>query len=1068
MASGINKIHQPGTCNEAKAAHCSSTEECNQELHLKMCKKIAQLTKVIYALNTKNDEHEASIQALKEAHQEEIQRILAETRETILQYKCKVGEEQELRKHIQTLEDTLEQHTRLKEEALAEFTMCKKQVEEKAFRTEANHTERIITLSKEMLDTKTDFENKPQHFNQESESLVNECKPFRQEKLDKKETIDEKRSIELQALINEMENLKRENQKITEEYAQKASKLQASYKKEKETLKKAMQQSVADTQKQCQQRATEQKKSSEAQEAALRQQAKKLEAELEVKGQKINELKKHSQKLKERMQDLEIQLKESQQETLESKSTVQKLEEELTVAKERLMLQENEILSKAEEMETVLNSQSKAEKEVDELKNQIIQLQQMTCTKQSQTKEGSEATQVLTQPMEAAATEIEDIKQRHKEELHKIKRQSDEEKMRLKEQLVKGLEDLVKKHTMEIKSAQTSMEAERKTLQKEVQIQLEELRKNAENEIKQLEKEKEALSRKLQDSSLEVLRLEDFIRQNQDIPRYKEFLQSHSRKNHERQQESDSPHCGTSEVQDPFLQQKDRSKPQRERGKGQEPLRAQTGTRNEAKPRLENARIPRREDRQPSLTSLQKEKAKEAKVLQEEWHNQKMDLQAQVVQLKQTLDQQANNFKESLKEQTLQSSKEKEKLLQDLQDTIQQSQTVKAQLEASHQRALQMLEKSKNQELKEAEEHLKKKYDDSIKIQHQSHRLEVQALEEKAKKELQGELERIQKQQAALIETLRMELSEQYASCTGHKKQMEELQMELKNVRALKKQQVGSNQNQITFLNEELEKCQNEIAGLKKENSLLKDTMELLSPDLQKQKSTQLQDKEKQHRLLEEDLKVKYQKELDILKQEHRKEIQNMIADFSSAQAHLQAKIVSLETELKELEEKLRKRESRPEDMHLIGCLQNKLSEREEIIKQLTEGRKFQHLLLPSTESHRNRSFSFNPNPGCLTPSMKQKKLNEVPSRVVSVPNLASYAKNFLSCDLRSKRNAPPITKSTSLDQSAGCIRASYQSAQSSDSNHATRTQGNEAPITKDDQKQDPRHQEWFTKYFSF
>ncbi|KAG6935005.1 family with sequence similarity 184 member B, partial [Chelydra serpentina] len=1008
-------------------------------------------------------------------------------------------EEQELRTHIQTLEDTLEQRTRLKEEDLAEFTMCKKQVEEKAFRTEAKHTERIITLSKEMLDTKTDIENKPQHFNQESESLVNECKPFRQEKLDKKETIDEKRSIELQALINEMENLKRENQKITEEYAQKASKLQASYKKEKETLKKAMQQSVADTQKQCQQRATEQKKSSEAQEAALRQQVKKLEAELEVKGQKINELKKHAQKLKERMQDLEIQLKESQQETLESKSAVQKLEEELTVAKERLMLQENEILNKAEEMETVLNSQSKAEKEVDELKNQIMQLQQMTSTKQSQTKKGSEDTQVLTQPMEAADTEIEDIKQRHKEELHKIKRQSDEEKMRLKEQLVKGLEDLVKKHTMEIKSAQTSMEAERKTLQKEVQIQLEELRKNAENEIKQLEKEKEALSRKLQDSSLEVLRLEDFIRQNQDIPRCKEFLQSHSRKNHERQQESDSPHCGTSEVQqatrdtqekqktqeenkprktsprvecglDPFLQQKDRSKLQRERGKGQEPLRAQTGTRNEAKPRLENARVPRREDRQPSLTSLQKEKAKEAKVLQEEWHNQKTDLQAQVAQLKQNLDQQANSFKESLKEQTLQSSKEKEKLLQDLQDTIQQSQNVKAQLEASHQRALQMLEKSKNQELKEAEEHLKKKYDDSIKIQHQSHRLEVQALEEKAKKELQGELEQIQKQQAALIETLRMELSEQHASCSGHRKQMEELQTELKNVRALTKQQEGSNQNQIKFLNEELEKCQNETAGLKKENSLLKDTMELLSPeiDLPKQESTQFQDKEKQHRLLEEDLKVNHQKELDILKQEHRKEIQNMIADFSSAQAHLQAKIVSLETELKELEEKPRKRESRPEDMHLIGCLQNKLSEREEIIKQLTEGRKFQHLLLPSTESHRNRSFSFNPNPGCLTPSMKQKKLNEVPSRVVSVPNLASYAKNFLSCDLRSKRNSPPITKSTSLDQSAGCIRASYQSAQSSDSNHATRTQDNKAPITKDDQKQDPQHQEWFTKYFSF
>lgn len=35
------------------------------------------------------------------------------------------------------------------------------------------------------------------------------------------------------------------------------------------------------------------------------------------------------------------------------------------------------------------------------------------------------------------------------------------------------------------------------------------------------------------------------------------------------------------------------------------------------------------------------------------------------------------------------------------------------------------------------------------------------------------------------------------------------------------------------------------------------------------------------------------------------------------------------------------------------------------------EGRKFQHSLLGNTESYRNRSFSFNPNTGCLTPSMK-------------------------------------------------------------------------------------------------
>uniref|UniRef100_A0A8D0GQB4 Family with sequence similarity 184 member B n=1 Tax=Sphenodon punctatus TaxID=8508 RepID=A0A8D0GQB4_SPHPU len=695
MASGINKIPQPGTCNGSKADHCSSAEECNQEIHMKMCKKIAQLTKVIYALNTKNDEHEASIQALKEAHQEEMQSILTETSETILQYKSKAGEEQELRKHIQTLEDTLEQYKRLKEEALAEVTMCRKQVQGRELMTETNHADRIISLSKEMLHMEPGFEDQLQTNG-----------------LGKKEKQSENQSVEFQAIMNEMENLKCENRKLVEEYAQKASRFQVSYEKEKETLKKAMQQSVADVCRQWQQRETEQRKQSEAQEAALQQQVKKLEAELEAKHQKINELKKHSQKLKERLQDLEKQLKETQQENAESKNAVKKLEEELTIAKERLLLQENEILSKTGKCSAIPRS---------------FPLLAYHC---------------FLQPMDPAAVENENRKQ-HKEELCKIKRQSEEEKKHLKEQLVKGLEDLVKKHTTEIKAVQASMDAERKKLQK---------------------------------------------------------------------------NCSASQ---------------------------------------------------------------------------------------------------------------------------------------------------------------------KISVFYRLHCLMYLLL--------------------LLLDSLRMELSEQRASCSCHKKEMEELQEELKNMRALKKQQAS-------------------FQFLPHRHTVLLIRWYKFN-----------------FRLLEEELKAKHKKELDMLKQDHRKEIQNMVSDFSSAQTHLQAKIVSLETELKEVEEKPRKRESRPEDLHLIGCLQDKLSEREEIIKQLTDGRKFQHSLLPSAESHRNRSFSFNPNPGFLTPTAKKKKMDDAPSRVVSVPNLASYAKSFLSCDLRSKRNAPQITKSTSLEQNPSCIKACYPLVQASDSKPAPR-----------------------------
>ncbi|KAM3671837.1 protein FAM184B isoform 3-T3 [Ammospiza maritima maritima] len=727
MASGINNIHQPGTCNGSKAARSSSAEECSREMHVKMCKKIAQLTKVIYALNTKNDEHEDSIQALREAHEEEIQNILAETRETILQCKSKAEEEQLLRKHIHALEIAVAHHKRLKEEALAELILCKRQAEEKESRTEEKQAQTAA-------DTTAGFENKLSHLNQESDGLLNDCKAFRGENLDKKVNLDEKCSMKRHTAMNEIENLKSENQKTTEEYIQKTRKLQAPCEMEKETLKIAMQQSVIETN--CQQGETEQKKSSETEEGFLLQQVKKLEADLEEKSQKINEKKKHSQKLKERIQEL--------------------------------------------------------------------------------------------------------------------------------------------------------------------QTQLDEFKRKSECELKQLEKEKEVLTGKLQNSSLEV------------------------------------------------------------------------------------------------------------------------------AQLKQILEQQANNFKESLKKHNLQSNKEKEKLLQDLQNTIKENQNVKLQLEASHQKVLKMLEKSKNQELKEAEERLKKEFNETFKIQHQSHRLEIQTLEEKAKKELHDELEQIQKQQALLLGSLRMELSEQQTSCTNLKKQIEELQMELRSVRTLKKQQEGSSQSQIRSLHDELEKCQSEISELKRENLLLKDTMELLSAELetQKQEAAQLQDRDKQHR------------------------------------------------RLKELEEKSKKGESRPEDTHLINCLQDKLSEREEIIKQLVEGRKCQHSLAANTDSYRNRSFSFNPNTACLTPSMKKKKV-EVPSRVVSVPNLASYAKSFLSCDLRSKRSAPQITKSTSLDRSSGCLRVGSPSTQSSDSTAATRTHGNEHEQmnneqTKDDQKQDPQHQEWLTKYFSF
>ena len=50
-------------------------------------------------------------------------------------------------------------------------------------------------------------------------------------------------------------------------------------------------------------------------------------------------------------------------------------------------------------------------------------------------------------------------------------------------------------------------------------------------------------------------------------------------------------------------------------------------------------------------------------------------------------------------------------------------------------------------------------------------------------------------------------------------------------------------------------------------------------------------------RQLEEDQQSQRAREVEILRQEHRKEMQALVADFSSAQARLQARLAALETE---------------------------------------------------------------------------------------------------------------------------------------------------------------------------
>lgn len=59
-------------------AAASSAAAAAADMHFKMCKKIALLTKVIYHLNIKSEDHDAAVAALRAQHADAVAAVAAE------------------------------------------------------------------------------------------------------------------------------------------------------------------------------------------------------------------------------------------------------------------------------------------------------------------------------------------------------------------------------------------------------------------------------------------------------------------------------------------------------------------------------------------------------------------------------------------------------------------------------------------------------------------------------------------------------------------------------------------------------------------------------------------------------------------------------------------------------------------------------------------------------------------------------------------------------------------------------------------------------------------------------
>uniref|UniRef100_A0A8C7WB99 Protein FAM184A/B N-terminal domain-containing protein n=1 Tax=Oncorhynchus mykiss TaxID=8022 RepID=A0A8C7WB99_ONCMY len=525
------------------------TMEYTQDLHLKMSKKIAQLTKVIYALNTKNDEHEDEMESLREAHEDEVQHIVTETHDKIMQYKSKMVDEVDLKRHLQSLEESVELHEHMKRQALAEFEMYRQRMEDSQLCTEAQHTQRVVSMSREVEEMRRDFEEKLRsfgqaqaQFEQDKRRAIDELRTTHRQEVQEllhsqqnqsaNSTVDQEKLAELhraevEALMERVEELTKGKVHLVEEYEAKLTKAQGYYERELEAMRRT-QQLTAEKLLAWKRTEVELRKEFQVQEAVLQRTLGKLRAELQRAQEEYYKLNYSFNAflflfLDLISQNLHKQLEEAIQDGEIWVMQLKDTEYELEGSRDRVQQQATEILHKASQIGSLQATHMSHEAtirdldlEQSRLREKILRLEEERerVLNQSQATDEQHKHQVL-----SLEQSLREERQGYEKELARLRGKYEEEGVRFKEAQAQALEELSEKHRATQESAQNAAEKENNLLMAEMgqefeirRLSLEEQKNCLQQQLDNLKKE---LSAKLNIANQEVSHLQELVKEGE-------------------------------------------------------------------------------------------------------------------------------------------------------------------------------------------------------------------------------------------------------------------------------------------------------------------------------------------------------------------------------------------------------------------------------------------------------------------------------------------------------------------------------------------------------------------------
>ncbi|XP_010211259.1 PREDICTED: protein FAM184A isoform X3 [Tinamus guttatus] len=862
-----------------------------------MSKKIAQLTKVIYALNTKNDEHEAAIQALKDAHEEEIQQILAETREKILQYKSKVAEEMDLKRKIQVLEESLEDHKKMKHQALTEFEAYKDRVEDMQLCAEAQHVQRVVTMSREVEEIRKKFEERLRSFIQlqvqyekDKRTALEDLRAAHRLEIQEllktqqsqnatlskgQEKLEELHRMELEDLNSKVEELRLERKKLIEDYEGKLSKAQSFYEHELDSLKRS-QLFTAESLHACKEKEVELRKEFQNQESILRKNLGKLKTELQMVQDEAASLREKCQKLQvalgtaeNNVQVLQKQLDDVKEEEMSLLSKHKEVESELAAARERLQQQATDLVLKASHIGMLQATQMTQEvtirdleSEKSRLKEKLSQLEEERNLLQSKTQSLDERQRQQILALEKKVNEARETQREYYEkELVKLQARLEGEAAQLKEAHSKTLEELTWKHHTAIEAAHTSANKDKKKLQMELEQQFEKEKLHLEEDKSQLRQQlenlREELTTKLTSANQEVCRLQDLVRKSEQglgtaeghissLQEAQEILQKELELTRARLRETtDSLYNVEGELDQERQQHELMIAAMREEEKFKVDRMARDleikwteNLRQECNKLREELRLQHEEDKKAAMTQLLQLKEREKNAARDGWQKKVEDLLDQISLLKQNLEMQLSQSQSSLQQLQAQFSQERQRLTQEIQELEEEHQQRHKSLQEAHILAFQNMEETKEQEQKELEERLQQKHSEELQALKETHKQAMEGFKLEMEQELQTLRFELEDEGKAMLASLRSELNHQHAAAIdqlrhNHQQELVAAKLELERSIELGRQQEKEFLCRISDLQDELRHRDHHIAELDKEILHLHENISALTKELE-------------------------------------------------------------------------------------------------------------------------------------------------------------------------------------------------------------------------------------------